>query len=209
MYIYLICICNSLLSVVGCEICMVKFAWFCLQGDSKGKGDGSGGLKRSLKKIDSFFPKKPRLEIAHSKNSPTTTTDENNCIADASASTATLPTLTIDEEKTCSPVTNDIQPTICTSTSDSDQIKTSLSQPKFASDIACYIGENIDDSTKAMLLEKHWQPPPNYTFPHCVVNKKGKQTKNMLRSLTLTSFTGLFCRIKTRVFTASTVLCLS
>ncbi|XP_076658585.1 52 kDa repressor of the inhibitor of the protein kinase-like [Halictus rubicundus] len=188
---------------VCCLLWGVKFAWICLQGDSKGKGDGSGGLKHSLKKIDSFFPKKPRLEIAYSKNSPTTTTDENNCIADASASTATLPTLTIDEEKTCSPVTNDIQPTICTSTSDSDQIKTSLSQPKFASDIACYIGENINDSTKAMLLEKHWQPPPNYTFPHCVVNKKGKQTKKYAQKSHLDKFhwlvlshkdQGLYCK---------------
>ncbi|XP_076284969.1 LOW QUALITY PROTEIN: 52 kDa repressor of the inhibitor of the protein kinase-like, partial [Lasioglossum baleicum] len=190
-------------ATVCCLLWGVKFAWFCLQGDSKGKGDGSGGLKRSLKKIDSFFPKKPRLEIAHSKNSPTTTTDENNCIADASAFTATLPTLTVDEEKTCSPVTNDIQPTICTSTSDSDQIKTSLSQPKFASDIACYIGENIDDSTKAMLLEKHWQPAPNYTFPHCVVNKKGKQTKKYAQKSHLDKFhwlvlshkdQGLYCK---------------
>ncbi|XP_037876693.2 52 kDa repressor of the inhibitor of the protein kinase [Bombyx mori] len=179
---------------------MVKFAWFCLQGDSKGKGDGTSGLKRSLKKIDSFFPKKPRLEIAHSKNSPTTTIEENNCIADASASTATLLTLTIGEEKTCFPVTNDIQPTICTSTSDSHHIKTSLSQPKFASDIACY----IDDSTKAMLLEKHWQPPnSNYTFPHCVVNKKGKQTKKYAQKSHLDKFhwlvlshkdQGLYCK---------------
>lgn len=60
------------------------------------------------------------------------------------------------DENNCSPVTNDIQPTICTSISDSDQIKTLLSQTKFASDIASYIGENIDDSTKVMLLEKHW-----------------------------------------------------
>lgn len=81
-------------------MCGVKFAWFCLQGDSKGKGDGSGGLKRniggsSFKKIDSFFTKKPRLEIAYSKNLPTTTIDT----ADASATTATLPTLTLDEKK--------------------------------------------------------------------------------------------------------------
>ncbi|XP_064214539.1 52 kDa repressor of the inhibitor of the protein kinase isoform X1 [Tribolium castaneum] len=170
-------------------------------GDSKGKGDGSGGLKRntggsSLKKIDSYFIKKPRLEIAQSKNLPTTTTH-------ASASTATLPTFTLDEEKSCSSVINDIQPILSTSTSDSDQIKTSVSQSEFASDIACYIGNNIDDSSKAMLLEKHWQPPPNYTFPHCVVNKKGKQTKKYAQKSHLDKFhwlvlshkgQGLYCK---------------
>ncbi|CAH2061924.1 unnamed protein product, partial [Iphiclides podalirius] len=71
---------------------------------TKGKGDGSGGLKRnigggSFKKLDSFFTKKPRLQIAHSRNLPTTTTDNNSCNAEASASTAILPTLTLDEEK--------------------------------------------------------------------------------------------------------------
>lgn len=93
----------------------VKFAWLCLQCDSKGKGGGA--LKRniggsSFKKIDSYFTKKPRLENAHLKKLSTITTEDNNYTADASASTATLPVLTIDEEKICPPVTNDIKPIV-------------------------------------------------------------------------------------------------
>ncbi|KAJ8969757.1 hypothetical protein NQ314_001594 [Rhamnusium bicolor] len=74
----------------------------------------------------------------------------------------------------------------------------------FSSDIECYIGRHeIDDSTKAMLFEKHWIPPSNYNFPFCVVTKKGKQTKKYAQRSHLDKFywlvlshkdQGLYCK---------------
>lgn len=49
---------------------------------------------------------------------------------------------------------------------------------EFASGIGHFVGcPEIDEITKAKLLEQPWVPPPNYIFPHCVFNKKGKPTK--------------------------------
>lgn len=54
-----------------------------------------------------------------------------------------------------------------------------------------------------MLLERHWSPPSNYIFPHCVVNKKGKQTKKYAQRSHLEKFhwlvlshkdQGLYCK---------------
>lgn len=62
-------------------------------------------------------------------------------------------------------------------------------QPRFASDIGSYVGQNnIDDFTKAKLLEHHWKPPPDYTFPHNVVMKKGTETKKYARRSHLDKF---------------------
>ncbi|KAF2903658.1 hypothetical protein ILUMI_02517 [Ignelater luminosus] len=51
-------------------------------------------------------------------------------------------------------------------------------QSQFASDIRNYVGQvNVDDLAKSMLLERHWTPPLEYNLPHCVVAKKGKETR--------------------------------
>jgi hypothetical protein len=56
-------------------------------------------------------------------------------------------------------------------------------------DIGCFIGKkNIDNFTKANLLEKHWIPPINYEFPFCVVTKNGKQTKKYAQKSHLDKF---------------------
>ncbi|XP_026482791.1 52 kDa repressor of the inhibitor of the protein kinase-like [Ctenocephalides felis] len=136
-------------------------------------------MKRDRRESDTNMAfKKPRLEIA--RDSPTTS-GKNNCFADASASADALRcrALSIDEET----------PT--------------LSEPMFAADIGCYIGKIVSDSMKAVLLEKHWQPPSNYTFPHCIVNKKRKQTKKYAQKSHLEKFQwlvlshkdqGLYCK---------------
>lgn len=75
---------------------------------------------------------------------------------------------------------------------------------EFASDVGHFVCcPEIDEFTKAKLLEHHWVPPPNYTFPHCVVNKKGKPTKKYAQRSHLDKFhwlvlshkdQGLYCK---------------
>lgn len=185
-----------------------------MQCDNKDKDDGGAGFKRNIgggigsyKKIDSFFKKKPRLEHdidKHPKNTLMLTTNTSDICAATDASTSTA-IVTLEPEKQHSPVIDDIQcmPISYKSVSDSDQLKNSLSLSTFSSDIGWYVGKNIDDCTKAILLEKHWIPPPNYVFPHCVVNKKGKLTKKYAQKSHLDKFhwlvlshkeQGLYCK---------------
>lgn len=77
-------------------------------------------------------------------------------------------------------------------------------EPHFASDIGSYVGQiNIDDFTKARLLENHWAPPSNYVFPYNVVMKKGKAKKKYAQRSHLDKFywlvlshkdQGLYCK---------------
>lgn len=84
-----------------------------------------------------------------------------------------------------------------------EAIGINCAQNDFSSDIGCHIGKKISDSVKVVLLEKHWSPPSNYTFPHNVVNKKGKPTKKFAQKSHLDKFhwlvlshkdQGLYCK---------------
>lgn len=168
------------------------------QGDPKNKIDS--GLKRNrcdtFGKIDSYFTKKPKHETNDLHNNITTNSacDSSYSAAASTSSSSSASTSTnFDEKKnstSVSPVTN-------TPISDFQQLE------KFSSDIGWHVGNKIDDSTKAMLLEKHWVPPPNYIFPHCVVKKNNKQTKKYAQRSHLDKFhwlvlspkdQGLYCK---------------
>ncbi|ERL95322.1 hypothetical protein D910_12588, partial [Dendroctonus ponderosae] len=155
------------------------------------KEDGAGGFKRntgsgSFRKIDSFFTKKPRLEIdKHPKIEPiiTSNTGENRR---ATLSSTSTPSLTSDDEKRCISVIDAVQyiPTSCTSSSESDQTNTLYSQSTFASDIGCYVGKNMDDSTMfaAMLLEKHHRSHLNNLYcKYCVLFAVNNHLKRLVK----------------------------
>lgn len=80
----------------------------------------------------------------------------------------------------------------------------SIQKSEFVSDVGHYVNlPDVDDFTKAKLLENHWIPPSNYVFPHCVVNKKGKPTRKFAQRSHLDKFhwlvlsdkdQGLYCK---------------
>ncbi|XP_018369527.1 PREDICTED: 52 kDa repressor of the inhibitor of the protein kinase-like [Trachymyrmex cornetzi] len=171
------------------------------QADSVEKRGGgskrSGHDASSMRKINTYFFKKQKIDgeacILTEKEVPalkTTNTSNENCFNDndsnnvASTSVATKR----DMPSTSSAISND-----------------SLNS-EFASDIGSYINENMNqlsDSTRALLLEKHWMPPSNYVFPHNVVIKLGKPSKKFAQRSHLEKFhwlvlshvdQGLYCK---------------
>lgn len=70
-------------------------------------------------------------------------------------------------------------------------------------DIGNFAHKQVDDFSKRRLLESHWQPPENYSFPHSVHNKGGKEEKRYLSHSHLLKFNwlvlsdsqrGLYCK---------------
>lgn len=70
-------------------------------------------------------------------------------------------------------------------------------------DIGDYIGQNISDYTKTVLLENPWTPPDDYEFPHSTRTVSGQVKKNFLRPHHLKKYDwlvlssskrGLFCK---------------
>lgn len=47
-------------------------------------------------------------------------------------------------------------------------------------DIGLYVGKSVDKFTKFGLLQHHWEPPKDYSFPFSVHNKNGKFVKRFL-----------------------------
>jgi hypothetical protein len=92
----------------------------------------------------------------------------------------------------------------CISSASTTTVKENDPKYRISSDIGCYLNQNnIDDFSKRMLLEQHWSPPSNYVFPHCVVKKKGKETKKYAQRSHLEKFhwlvlsqkdEGLYCK---------------
>lgn len=85
-----------------------------------------------------------------------------------------------------------------------ETLQESQIQSEFSSDIGFYVGvQNLDDETKAKLLQKPWTPPANYQFPHNEVFKSGKLTKKYAQRTHLQKFhwlafshkdKGLYCK---------------
>uniref|UniRef100_A0A2S2Q030 Uncharacterized protein n=1 Tax=Sipha flava TaxID=143950 RepID=A0A2S2Q030_9HEMI len=146
-------------------------------GDSFKRTSGSG------RKIDTFFTKKLKFGSENRQNDSSISTSISNFDQGNS--------LAIDIPCTLSAF-------------ESEQRKDFLVHLDYSSDIGCFIGKkNIDNFTKANLLEKHWIPPINYEFPFCVVTKNGKKTKMYAQKSHLDKFhwlvlshkdQGLYCK---------------
>lgn len=118
-----------------------------------------------MRTIDSFFAKKQNLE------------------SESSSVSSSKPCIPLSENLDISAVEN------LPSTSDSAPASEPRSDFHFASDIGSHVGQkNVDDFTKAKLLEHHWKPPPNYVFPHNVVIKNGKERKKFAQRSHLEKF---------------------
>lgn len=125
----------------------------------------------STRTIDSFFSKSQKLEF------------QTSCSDASSSSTESTSSATASTSIVARRVENVPSPSLPA------DINEPSFQPRFASDIGSYVGQNnIDDFTKAELLEHHWKPPPDYTFPHNVVMKKGKETKKYAQRSHLEKF---------------------
>lgn len=114
-----------------------------------------------VRKIDTFFRKKPKIEFENQQNdlfvsslnyNPT----QENCLA------------------------IDIPCTLLAA--ESKQRNDSCDHFDYSSDIGCFIEKKtIKNSIKVNLLEKHWMSPVKYEFPFYVVTKYEKQTKKYVR----------------------------
>lgn len=80
-------------------------------------------------------------------------------------------------------------------------------------DIGNFADKQVDDFSKRRSLESHWQPPENYSFPHSVHNKGGKEEKRYLSHSHLFKFNwlvlsdsqrGLYCK-QCALFTTGSV----
>jgi len=140
-------------------------------------------LKREAgnKKIDSFFAKRPKNSSIEEKVGPEPSTS-------AIPQDQDLP----PEPEQSFEVRGHTPPNLSTS------------QSILSSDIGHYVGQtNLDDQTKAALLQTPWLPPAHYVFPHCIVNKKGKPMKKYAQRSHLDKFhwlvlshkdQGLYCK---------------
>lgn len=79
-------------------------------------------------------------------------------------------------------------------------------------DIGNFADKQVDDFSKRRLLESHWQPSENYSFPHSVHNKGSKEEKRYLSHPHLLKFNwlvlldsqrGLYCKYCTLFTTGS------
>ena len=166
--------------------------------EEKGDGGGTSGSKRShntasMRKINTYFFKKPRVEIGAGVLTTGGEIDIDSQVID-----------NIDIASTSDQYTS-----IALTASSSSSIPSgglSLNS-EFASDIGNYISKKnmheLPDATKAALLEKHWVPSPNYDFPHQVLQKHGKTYRKYVKKSHLEKFhwlvlshkdQGLYCK---------------
>lgn len=163
-------------------------------------GGGKSGSKRSrntalTRKINTYFSKKPRVE------------PEAGAIC-AAGSAIESPPAQVNNDLDIVSSSAQSTSTALTASSSSSKPSGSSSNSEFASDIGNYILakknlHELPDATKALLLDKHWIPPPNYEFPHQVLQKQGKTYKKHVQRSHLQKFhwlvlshkdQGLYCK---------------
>lgn len=169
-------------------------------------------MKRaSSQKIDKFFlpaaKKSQHVAVEGTEQAtssavvPTLQLDEkypNTCILFRSAPcSASLPLL-----GECSPISSP-----CDQTTEFESERLDVASPsisaEFSSDIGKFVGGKVNDYTKRRLLETHWCPPDNYSFPYSLHRKNGKNEKryvsqsrlNKFKWLVLSDYSrGLYCK---------------
>lgn len=146
--------------------------------------------RQSTNPIESYFGKLPKqnLESSLLEPQPSTSSCLDTSVRPHNPKAAAQPTN--DVSSNTSEASKDIEMLIGPTTSQDQRPGTNgsssvtsipdSSNPLSTFDIGNYVGKPVDRFTKFGLLQNHWQPPKNYSFPFSIHKKGGKEVKRYL-----------------------------
>ncbi|XP_064471819.1 52 kDa repressor of the inhibitor of the protein kinase-like [Ornithodoros turicata] len=175
-------------------------------------------MKRaSLQKIDSFFSRAPKHALQTSiqdseevaapaisqSGSSTLPTDDSDADANPQIACAMPASAVADGNGSRHERSHSAEHECELSNTMSDSGRNDGSAAAFLLDVGSFVGKHVDDFTKRRLLESHWHPAENYSFPYSVHKKGGKEEKRYVSHSHLSKFnwlvlskcqSGLYCK---------------